>query len=130
MSKLSKKELDVVVSLICDKVKKENEKLGYEIFNKSSNKDLFLSKIEELKELKSKFELLLEEVNSMEFDSKIRVNENVKNKYYGSNKDYSVSLVNENYNIYSDVEREIVLGGIDGIDINSIVEELVNKFKK
>ena len=32
MSKLSKKELDVVVSLICDKVKKENEKLGYEIY--------------------------------------------------------------------------------------------------
>jgi len=130
MSKLSKKELDVVVSLICDKVKKENEKLGYEIFNKSSNKDLFLSKIEELKELKSKFNLLLEEVKNIEFDSKIRVNENVNNKYYGSNKDYSVSLVNENYNIYNDVEREIVLGGIDGIDVNSIVEELVNKFKK
>ena len=53
MKKLSKIELDVVVNEVVDSIKLIKENECKEIFNKSKNKDLFLSKVSEIEELEN-----------------------------------------------------------------------------
>jgi polyhydroxyalkanoate synthesis regulator phasin len=90
MKKLSKIELDVVVNEVVNSIKLIEENKCKEIFNKSKNKDLFLSKVSEIEELESKLDLLKKEINEIENKFKednLRVYfMNKNNRSFNSNK--------------------------------------------
>jgi hypothetical protein len=138
MKKLSKIELDVVVNEVVNGIKLiENNKCKV-IFDKNENKDLFLNKVKEIEELEDKLDLLNKEIRELENKFKednLRVYFNSKNNrsYGGSNKSFNLSLIDgigNNYSLYKDIEKFIILEGIGSeMDIKKFIEELVIKFK-
>ena len=66
MKKLSKIELDVVVNEVVNSIKLIEENKSKELFDKSENKDLFLSKVKEIEELEDKLDLLKNEIREIE----------------------------------------------------------------
>jgi hypothetical protein len=138
MKKLSRIELDVVVNEVINNIKGIEKNKCEELFDKSENKDLFLSKVKEIEELEDKLDLLKDEVREIENKFKednLRVYfSNRNNRYYGNeNKSFSLSLLDgkgNEYGLYKEIEKEIILKGISSeFDINKFIEELVEKFK-
>ena len=137
MKKLSKIELDVVVNEVVDSIKLIKENECNEIFNKSKNKDLFLSKVSEIEELESKLDLLKKEINEIENKFKednLRVYfMNKNNRSFNSNKSFNLNLLDEKgrgYELYKNIEKCIILEGISNeFDINKFIKELIEKFK-
>jgi hypothetical protein len=137
MKKLSKIELDVVVNEVVDSIKLIKENECNEIFNKSKNKDLFLSKVSEIEELESKLDLLKKEINEIENKFKednLRVYfMNKNNRSFNSNKSFNLNLLDEKNNgfgLYKNIEKCIILEGISNeFDINKFIKELIEKFK-
>ena len=138
MKKLSKVELDVVVNEVVNSIKLIEENKCKEIFNKSKNKDLFLSKVSEIEELEDKLNLLKKEINEIEDKFK---EDNLKvyfisknNRFLNNvNKRFKLNLLNEkgnNYGLYKNIEKCIILEGISNeFDINKFIKELIEKFK-
>jgi hypothetical protein len=137
MKKLSRIELDVVVNEVVNSIKLIEKNKSKELFNKNENKDLFLSKVKEIEELENKLELLNNEINEIEKkfnEDNLRVFYNSKNRRYNNNNEvYSLSLLDGNggdYGLYKNIEKEIILNGINSeFDIKKFIEELVEKFK-
>jgi hypothetical protein len=137
MKKLSKLELDVVVNEVINNIKKieENKCLG--LFDESDNKDLFLEKVNEIEELENKLDLLKGEIREIENKFKEEglsvffVNKN--NRGFGKNgKLFSINLKDSkvnNYGLYKDVEKEIILSSLEDINIRELINELIEKFK-
>jgi hypothetical protein len=137
MKKLSKLELDVVVNEVINNIKKieENKCLG--LFDESDNKDLFLEKVNEIEELENKLDLLKVEIREIENKFKEEglsvffVNKN--NRGFGKNgKLFSINLKDSkvnNYGLYKDVEKEIILSSLEDINIRELINELIEKFK-
>jgi len=138
MKKLSKVELDVVVNEVVDSIKLIEENKSKEIFNKSKNKDLFLSKVSEIEELENKLDLLKKEMNEIENKFK---EDNLKvyfisknNRFLNNiNKRFKLNLLDEKsngYELYKKIEKCIILEGISNeFDINKFIKELIEKFK-
>ena len=137
MKKLSKIELDVVVNEVVNSIKLIEENKCKEIFNKSKNKDLFLSKVSEIEELESKLDLLKKEINEIENKFKednLRVYfMNKNNRSFNSNKSFNLNLLDEKgrgFELYKNIEKCIILEGISSeFDINKFIKELIEKFK-
>ena len=138
MKKLSKIELDVVVNEVVNSIKLIEENKSKEIFNKSKNKDLFLSKVSEIEELEDKLDLLKKEMNEIEDKFKednLKVYFISKNNRFLSNinKRFKLNLLDEkgnNYKLYKNIEKCIILEGISNeFDINKFIKELIEKFK-
>lgn len=137
MKKLSKVELDVVVNEVVNGIKLIEENKCKELFDKNENKDLFLDKVKEIEELEDKLDLLKEEIRKIENKFKednLRVYFNSKNnRSFGSNKSFNISLIDEknnNFSLYKDIEKCIILEGISNeFDIKKFIEELIEKFK-
>jgi len=137
MKKLSKIELDVVVNEVVDSIKLIKENKCKEIFNKSKNKDLFLSKVSEIEELENKLDLLKKEINEIENKFKednLRVYfMNKNNRSFNSNKSFNLNLLDEKdsgFGLYKNIEKCIILEGISNeFDINKFIKELIEKFK-
>lgn len=136
MKKLSKIELDVVVNEVINNIKGIEKNKCEELFDKNENKDLFLSKVKEIEELEDKVELLNKEIREIENKFKednLRVFFSNKNNRYNSKKSFSISLLDgksNEYGLYKEIEKEIILNGINSeFDIKKFIEELVEKFK-
>jgi hypothetical protein len=137
MKKLSKIELDVVVNEVVNSIKLIEENKCKEIFDKSKNKDLFLSKVSEIEELESKLDLLKKEINEIENKFKednLRVYfMNKNNRSFNSNKSFNLNLLDEKgrgFELYKNIEKCIILEGISNeFDINKFIKELIEKFK-
>jgi len=137
MKKLSKIELDVVVNEVINNIKGIEKNKCEELFDKSENKDLFLSKVKEIEELEDKLDLLKNEIREIENKFKednLRVFFSNRNNRYGNEKkSFSLSLLDgkcNEYGLYKNIEKEIILNGIDSeFDIKKFIEELVEKFK-
>ena len=136
MKKLSKVELDVVVNEVIDGIRVIEENKCKELFDKSNNKDLFLSKVNEIEELENKVESLKEEIRKIEKEFKednLRVFFNSKNnRSYGNDKSFSISLISEkswSYNLYKEIEKEIILEGLGDSNIKEFINNLIEKFK-
>jgi len=137
MKKLSKIELDVVVNEVINNIKLIEENKSKELFDKSENKDLFLSKVKEIEELEDKVDLLKNEIREIENKFKednLRVFFSNRNNRYGNEKkSFSLSLLDgkgNEYGLYKNIEKEIILNGIESeFDIKKFIEELVEKFK-
>ena len=138
MKKLSKIELDVVVNEVVNSIKLIEENKSKELFDKSENKDLFLSKVKEIEELEDKLDLLKNEIREIENKFKednLRVFFNSSNNrnYGNEKKSFGISLLGGRgyeYGLYKNIEKEIILNGISSeFDINKFIEELVEKFK-
>ncbi len=138
MKKLSRIELDVVVNEVINNIKLIEENKSKELFDKSENKDLFLSKVKEIEELEDKLSNLKDEIREIENKFKednLRVFYNFNNNRNFGNKDknYNLSLLDGNcreYGLYKNIEKFIILEGIGNeMDIKKFIEELVEKFK-
>ena len=138
MKKLSKIELDVVVNEVINNIKGIEKNKCEELFDKSENKELFLSKVKEIEELEDKLDLLKDEVREIENKFKednLRVFFNFSNnRYYGNEKkSFVINLLDgkgNEYGLYKEIEKEIILNGISSeFDIKKFIEELVEKFK-
>jgi hypothetical protein len=135
MKKLSRIELDVVVNEVINNIKKIEENKCLEVFNKNSNKDLFLSKVKEIEELEDKLDLLREKIREIENKFKeddLRVYFCSKNNRFNKDKSFSVSLLNEkgnSFSLYKDIEKEIILSSLEDINIKELIKDLVEKFK-
>ena len=138
MKKLSRIELDVVVNEVINNIKGIEKNKSEELFDKNENKDLFLSKVKEIEELEDKLDLLKDEIREIENKFKednLRIYfNNRNNRYYGNeNKSFSLSLLDgkgNEYGLYKEIEKEIILSGINSeFDIKKFIEELVEKFK-
>jgi len=136
MKKLSRIELDVVVNEVINSIKKIEEVKGKELFEKNENKDLFLSKVNEMVELENKVNLLKIEIRNIEDkfkeDNLIVFYNCNRNSYGSSNKLYSVNCKNEkgnNYSLYKEVEKEIILSSLEELNIKELIKDLIEKFK-
>ena len=137
MKKLSKVELDVVVNEVVNSIKLIEENKCKEVFNKSKNKDLFLSKVSEIEELEDKLDLLKKEINEIENKFKednLRVYFiNKNNRSYNSIKSFNLNLLDEKgrgFELYKNIEKCIILEGISSeFDVNKFIKELIEKFK-
>jgi hypothetical protein len=136
MKKLSRIELDVVVNEVINSIKKIEEVKGKELFEKNENKDLFLSKVNEMVELENKVNLLKIEIRNVEDkfkeDNLIVFYNCNRNSYGSSNKLYSINCKNEkgnNYSLYKEVEKEIILSSLEELNIKELIKDLIEKFK-
>ena len=134
---MSKFELDVVVSEVIDNLKLIEESKVNDLFEKSENKDLFLSKVNEIVELENKVKSLRKEIDKIEKDFEkdgLRVyfvSEN--NRYLGKKmKLFNINLLDSeigNYSLYKKVEKEIVLSCLEELNVRDLINDLVKKFK-
>jgi hypothetical protein len=137
MKKLSKIELDVVVNEVINNIRKIEEDKSKELFENSENKDLFLSKVKEISELEEKVDLLKEEIRKIENkfnEDNIRVfyiNKNNRN-FNDKGKLFNISLNDSkgnSFNLYKDIEKEIILSSLEDMNIKELINDLVEKFK-
>ena len=137
MKKLSKIELDVVVNEVINNLKLIEENEVNDLFKNSKNKDLFLSKVSEIKELEDKINSLKKEVDEIEKDFEndgLRVyfiNEGNRN-YKEKDKLFNVRLLNSsvgNYSLYKNIEKEIILSSLEELNVRDLIKDLVEKFK-
>lgn len=136
MKKLSRVELDVVVNEVINGIKLIEENKCNEIFDKSKNKDLFLNKVKEIEELEDKVDKLKNEIREIENEFKednLRVFFNSKNnRSFGSSKSFGLSLFEgkgNNYSLYKEVEKDIVLSSLVDMNIKELIKELIERFK-
>ena len=137
MKKMSKFELDVVVSEVIDNLKLIEESKVNDLFEKSKNKDLFLSKVNEVVELEDKVNKLKKEIDKIEKDFNkdgLRVYFISENNRYGGKKKrlFNINLLDSeigNYSLYKKVEKEIVLSCLEELNVRDLINDLVEKFK-
>jgi hypothetical protein len=137
MKKLSRVELDVVVNEVVNGIKLIEENKCKEIFDKNENKDLFLNKVKEVEDLEKKLEELKNEIRGIESEfekDNLRVYFNsINNRSFGSNKSFNLSLFggkSNNYNLYKEIEKDIILKGIgDELNVIEFIKELIKRFK-
>jgi L-lactate utilization protein LutB len=134
MKKLSRIELDVVVNEVVNNIKKIEEKKVNKLFEISDNKDLFLEKVNEIKELEDKVNLLKEEIREIENKFKEEGISVYFNRGYNNNdrKLFNISLKDskgDSYKLYKDVEKEIILSSLKELNVDSLIESLIEKFK-
>lgn len=136
MKKLSRFELDVVVNEVVNSIKLIEENKGKELFEKSKNKDLFLSKVDEIVELENKVNLLKKEIRDVEdkFNEEgLRVFYNYNRTGYGNNeKLFSINCKDNkgnHWNLYKDIEKEIILNSLEELNIKELIKDLIEKYK-
>jgi hypothetical protein len=137
MKKMSKFELDVVVSEVIDNLKLIEENKVNDLFEKSENKDLFLSKVNEIVELENKVNSLKKEINKIEKDfekdglSVYFISE--RNRSFSKKeKLFNINVLNSevgNYSLYKKIEKEIVLSCLEELNVRDLIKDLVEKFK-
>jgi len=137
MKKMSKFELDVVVSEVIDNLKLIEESKVNDLFEKSENKDLFLSKVNEIVELENKVNSLRKEIDKIEKDfekdglSVYFISE--RNRNFGKKeKLFNINVLNSevgNYSLYKKIEKEIVLSCLEELNVRDLIKDLVEKFK-
>lgn len=137
MKKMSKFELDVVVSEVIDNLKLIEESKVNDLFEKSKNKDLFLSKVNEIVELENKVNSLRKEIDKIEKDfekdglSVYFISE--RNRNFGKKeKLFNINVLNSevgNYSLYKKIEKEIVLSCLEELNVRDLIKDLVEKFK-
>jgi hypothetical protein len=135
MKKLSRIELDVVVNEVINNLKKIEEKKVNKLFEISDNKDLFLKKVNEIIELENKVDLLKEEIRGIENKFKEEGLSVFFNRGYDNNnkKRFNISLKDSevnNYSLYKEIEKEIILSSLKELNIDNLIESLIEKFKK
>jgi hypothetical protein len=135
MKKLSRIELDVVVNEVVNNLKKIEEKKVNKLFEISDNKDLFLKKVNEIIELENKVDLLKEEIRGIENKFKEEGLSVFFNRGYDNNnkKRFNISLKDSevnNYSLYKEIEKEIILSSLKELNIDNLIESLIEKFKK
>jgi hypothetical protein len=138
MKKLSRVELDVVVNEIINGVREKEEKKCELILSMSGNKEIYLSKINEMELLLEKVESVKNELRDIEKEIEgdgIRLNFYNGNNYYGmnnKNKKYSVYLIEGTTmkgNFYNEVYNKVVLNNIDDeVNVKSFIEKFVKGF--
>ena len=134
---MSKFELDVVVSEVIDNLKLIEESKVNDLFEKSKNKDLFLSKVNEIVELENKVNSLRKEIDKIEKDFEkdgLRVYFiSERNRNFGKKeKLFNMNLLDSevgNYSLYKKVEKEIVLSCLEELNVRDLINDLVEKFK-
>jgi hypothetical protein len=137
MKKMSKFELDVVVSEVIDNLKLIEESKVNDLFEKSENKDLFLSKVNEIVELENKVNSLRKEIDKIEKDFEkdgLRVYFiGERNRNFGKKeKLFNINLLDSevgNYSLYKKIEKEIVLSSLEELNVRDLIKDLVEKFK-
>jgi len=137
MKKLNKMELDVVINEVINSLKVIEDNKGKGLFEKSKNKDLYLIKINEYRELEKKFYKFKEEIIEIEESFKedgIIVSFNSWNDRSWSGNDdlFFVNLKNSkvgSYNLNKKIESEIVLSNLEGLNIRDMIKDLVEKYK-
>ena len=136
MKKLSKMEIDVVVSKVVNDINEIKENKGKRIFEISEFKDEFLNKVDEILKLEKEYKKLEKELDLIrgKFDKDgIFVNFYDKSNWgrVNNKKVYGISLLNDNNVRYNDVFNEIVLNNIDEeVNIKEFIKGLVEKFIK
>ena len=134
MKKLSRIELDVVVNEVVNSIKLIEDNKSKELFEKSESKDLFLSKINEIKELEDKVCLLREEIRNIEkeFDKDgLRVFSCNRNNFR-DDKLFNFSLKDSkggSYCLYKEIEKEIILSSLKELNVDGLINSLIEKFK-
>lgn len=134
---MSKFELDVVVSEVIDNLKLIEESKVNDLFEKSENKDLFLSKVNEIVELENKVNSLRKEIDKIEKDFEkdgLRVYFiGERNRNFGKKeKLFNINLLDSevgNYSLYKKIEKEIVLSSLEELNVRDLIKDLVEKFK-
>ena len=139
MSKLSKREVEVIVREVMNGIKVFEKNKSEELFNNSTNKEAFLNKIKEIEELEDKLRSLKDEIIDLGDEFK---KEELKvfylTRYNGirreeGEKTFLLELLNAkggNWSLNCKIEDELVLKGINNkIDINTVIEELIEKHK-
>ena len=136
MKKLSKMEIDVVVSKVVNDINEIKENKGKRIFEISEFKDEFLNKVDEILKVEKEYKKLEKELDLIrgKFDKDgIFVNFYDKSNWgrVNNKKVYGISLLNDNNVRYNDVFNEIVLNNIDEeVNIKEFIKGLVEKFNK
>ena len=136
MKKLSKMEIDVVVSKVVNDINEIKENKGKRIFEISEFKDEFLNKVDEILKVEKEYKKLEKELDVIrgKFDK-----DGIFVNFYESrswsrvnNKEiFGISLLNDNNVRYNDVFNEIVLSNIDEeVNIKEFIKGLVEKFNK
>ena len=124
MKKLSRLELDVIVNEVVNNIKKIEEKKVNKLFEISDNKDLFLKKVNEIKELEEIENKFKEEGISVYFNRGYNNNNNRKL--------FNISLIDSkggSYCLYKEIEKEIILSSLKELNVDSLIESLIEKFK-
>jgi hypothetical protein len=138
MKKLSKVELDVVVNEVVNSIKLIEENKCKEIFDKNESKELFLNKVKEIEELEDKLDELKKNIKEVEDKFKednliVYFNSKGNRGYGGSSKLYSISLLegkSNSYSLYKEIEKDIILKGIDDeLNVKEFINGLIEKFK-
>lgn len=130
MGKLSRIELDVVSNEIYSKVVDEVNDKCLKIVNENVDFSLF----KELREVELKKEKLESElndfVNGVNDEFNIRISYNSVGKYgYKENKELFNIVGSVDYNCKRDIEKELILGGIDkGLDIKDLINNMVKEY--
>ena len=136
MKKLSKMEIDVVVSKVVNDINEIKENKGKRIFEISEFKDEFLNKVDEILKVEKEYKKLEKELDLIrgKFDKDgIFVNfyESRSWSRVNDKKVFGISLLNDNSVRYNDVFNEIVLSNIDEeVNIKEFIKGLVEKFNK
>ena len=136
MKKLSKMEIDVVVSKVVNDINEIKENKGKRIFEISEFKDEFLNKVDEILKVEKEYKKLEKELDVIrgKFDKDgIFVNfyESRSWSRVNDKKVFGISLLNDNSVRYNDVFNEIVLSNIDEeVNIKEFIKGLVEKFNK
>jgi len=120
MKKMSKFELDVVVSEVINNLKLIEE-----------------SKVNEIVELENKVNSLRKEIDKIEKDfekdglSVYFISE--RNRNFGKKeKLFNINVLNSevgNYSLYKKIEKEIVLSCLEELNVRDLIKDLVEKFK-
>jgi hypothetical protein len=134
MKKLSRIELDVVVNEVVNNIKEIEEKKVNKLFEISDNKDLFLEKVNEIKKLEDKINLLKEELRDIENKFKEEGISVYFNRGFNNNngKLFNISLKDSkggSYCLYKEIEKEIILSSLKELNVDSLIESLIEKFK-
>jgi hypothetical protein len=134
MKKLSRIELDVVVNEVVNNIKKIEEKKVNKLFEISDNKDLFLEKVNEIKKLEDKINLLKEELRDIENKFKEEgISVYFKRGYKNNDRKlFNISLIDSkggSYCLYKEIEKEIILSSLKELNVDSLIESLIEKFK-
>jgi hypothetical protein len=149
MSKLSKREVEVIVKEVMNGIKVLEQNKSEELFNNSANKESFLDKVSEIEDLSDKMSKLEDELIELRELSRNKKNElenllkeeGIEATYLGScnleskeiGKPFKITLQNAksgNWGLRCKIEDELILQGINNkIDINIAIKELIEKHK-
>lgn len=149
MSKLSKREVEVIVKEVINGIKTFEQNKSEELFNNSTNKKSFLDKVTEIEDLCDKMKKLEDELIKLRGLTQDRVDElgdlfdkeeieatylsryDLRRKETG--KPFQIELKNSksgNWSLRCKIEDELILQGINNkIDINTVIKELIEKHK-